>query len=444
MVDHMNTTLDPKVVASLLALHRFWLKRQTLTGPSRIEAILEHAAATVPFYRDARADPKGGIGAFPLIRKGDVTPNPLRFVSDMVAPEELEIGLTSGTSGTPLKIYRSPLDYYSTFIAIHGVVADRLGPMPDGMRRRAYAVLQVSDNLRRVDAAGPNPSLGMAWTRRIALEEGCRKSHDVFMQCLAMGVGSLYGKPRSLLYMAQLLDPWPDSTMPRPFQILCSGDNLYPDTRKRIETIFGVPVTNLYGLQETGLVAVESEPEGGLLVLSQRAFVEVRDPESGVISLNGYGELVLSNLDNWAMPLIRYATGDHGELETRSGADCAVQVIRNLSGRDSPYFIFNGVRKNPALMNHIFEAARLPQFQLIQDGPRHITVRVASLNGLPGNLSNFITEHARTAFNADVTVEMEVDPELGAFGRKVQRFVFRPDPKRDDFGPGTGPAAAES
>lgn len=91
-------------------------------------------------------------------------------------------------------------------------------------------------------------------------------------------------------------------------------------TRNRIETLWGARVFDHYGMTEVGPVAFEAEDDrNGPVVLDTHYLVEVIDPETGLPSKeNEVGELIVTNLDNTAWPLIRYRTGDLVRLTTQN------------------------------------------------------------------------------------------------------------------------------
>jgi phenylacetate-CoA ligase len=89
--------------------------------------------------------------------------------------------------------------------------------------------------------------------------------------------------------------------------------------RRRISQIWGVPVIEEYGSTETGSLAGECE-NGRLHLWSDRALFEVYDPQTGNVSAEGDGQLVVTPLYREAMPLLRYNIEDNVSV---SYDDCA-------------------------------------------------------------------------------------------------------------------------
>jgi phenylacetate-CoA ligase len=96
----------------------------------------------------------------------------------------------------------------------------------------------------------------------------------------------------------------------RPGSVITNGGKLYPQQRSIIEGFFQCPVYERYGCEEFASLAQECEEHNGLHVFSDIFLVEVIH-ESGRPARRGeIGELVVTDLYNRYMPLLRYRTGD--------------------------------------------------------------------------------------------------------------------------------------
>ncbi len=85
-----------------------------------------------------------------------------------------------------------------------------------------------------------------------------------------------------------------------------------PGTRQRLEAAWGARVFDHSGMTEIGPACIECPARpGGLHVIEDYYVAEVLEPATGLlVSDRTSGELVLTNLVRWGMPLIRYRTGD--------------------------------------------------------------------------------------------------------------------------------------
>lgn len=91
---------------------------------------------------------------------------------------------------------------------------------------------------------------------------------------------------------------------------LAISDVLTPGMRKRIEDTFGAPVSRNYGVNEIGIVAARC-PEGGRYhIHTEHCLVEVVDDDGVQCAPGEIGHVLVTTVTNYAMPLIRYDTGD--------------------------------------------------------------------------------------------------------------------------------------
>ncbi len=148
--------------------------------------------------------------------------------------------------------------------------------------------------------------------------------------------------------------------------VISSAGMLYPFMREQIEETLRTKVYNRYGSREVGMIAGELIDSEGLLVEGQNVFIEVLDA-NGQINVNGEGELLVTSLSNFSMPLIRYRIGDYGVLH--AGPAQGSQVIKNLRGREVDLFRSSaGVLIDGEFFTHLlYNRSYIEQFQCIQN-----------------------------------------------------------------------------
>lgn len=115
--------------------------------------------------------------------------------------------------------------------------------------------------------------------------------------------------------------------------VITGAEALYAPERAEIERAFGVPVTNTYGSREVMLMASECERHRGLHVHIDHLLLEtVADDGRGVHGQSG--EVLVTDLHNYGMPLVRYANGDRATLDDAS-CDCgrALPLLSSVDGR---------------------------------------------------------------------------------------------------------------
>lgn len=124
--------------------------------------------------------------------------------------------------------------------------------------------------------------------------------------------------------------------------VFSTAEKLYPHQRSLISSAFGAPVRDQYGSREVLAVAAECTA-GRLHAYLDSAYLEVEATAPGQP-----GRVLLTQLDNPDMPLIRYANGDLAEWASEDDVPCpcglAYPVVRQIHGRTSDLFRFHGGR----------------------------------------------------------------------------------------------------
>jgi phenylacetate-CoA ligase len=141
--------------------------------------------------------------------------------------------------------------------------------------------------------------------------------------------------------------------------------------RKRIESLSGIEAFDLYGLSEIigPGVAIECHCHDGLHIFEDHFYPEIIDPDTGRLLADGEeGELVLTTLSKFAMPMIRYRTRDITALVP---GQCAcgrtVRRMRRIGRRSDDMLIIRGVNVFPSQVEAALLEVEgtLPHYQII-------------------------------------------------------------------------------
>ncbi len=155
--------------------------------------------------------------------------------------------------------------------------------------------------------------------------------------------------------------------------------------RRRIETVTNIRAFDIYGLSEIigPGVAVECQCQDGLHVFEDHFYPEIIDPETGKVLPDGdEGELVLTTLSKWAMPMIRYRTRDITALLPEA-CPCGrtLRRMRRIGRRSDDMLIVRGVNVYPSQIETVLLEVEgtLPHYQIIltrEQGLDRIEVQV--------------------------------------------------------------------
>ncbi|RIX49770.1 MAG: phenylacetate--CoA ligase family protein [Rhodocyclales bacterium GT-UBC] len=172
------------------------------------------------------------------------------------------------------------------------------------------------------------------------------------------------------------IDPKKDLNIKRIFVAGEPGGSI-PETRQRIEALWGASVYDYYGLSDIfGSCAGMCEEKHGLHWAEDHILVEVLDPETGQpVPEGGRGELVLTTLKKSARPMIRFRTGDIVSF-TSDPCACGRTSIRMLGthGRLDDMLIIKGVNIFPSDIEAIArrDHALSGEYKLIVERENHL------------------------------------------------------------------------
>ena len=160
--------------------------------------------------------------------------------------------------------------------------------------------------------------------------------------------------------------------------IITTAEMLLPGQRERIiEITFGGKVFNRYGCREVSVIASECEFHHGMHVNSEALFVEI---ESDLARPGKTGRILVTDLLNYSMPLIRYEIGDLGAWEEDQNCPCGrhLPLLAEIQGRTTDFLVLTGGRQisGPALTLAVSDMADVRQVQFVQRNPKLILLRV--------------------------------------------------------------------
>jgi len=193
-----------------------------------------------------------------------------------------------------------------------------------------------------------------------------------------------------------------------------SGEFLRKEQRVKIEEFFSARVIDRYGLAESGIVAYQMPKQENLSVIDFHTFVEVDDN----------GEIVITNLNNHIMPLIRYRTGDFCEKEGSLGG---FEQIKMKSGREHTLINFEGNKLNTATIEDLIfqiDGVKDLQFQITKN--KKIT-KILVENENPNKLDEtkqIVNQYTKTNIGDNIINAKKSDFKFSGTQSKQLRVVI--------------------
>jgi phenylacetate-CoA ligase len=209
-----------------------------------------------------------------------------------------------------------------------------------------------------------------------------------------------------------------------------------PETRDRIEQLWGASVYDYYGLSDIfGSCAGMCEQKNGLHWAEDHILVEVIDPDSGApVKPGDRGEMVLTTLKKRARPMVRFRTGDIVSFNPEP-CRCGRTAIRlnGVHGRRDDMLIIKGVNLFPsdveavARQNHELTG----EYRLVVERINHLdrlTVEIEHVrgyNGLPEDLADAFARRLRAVTGVSAEVKVLPPETLPRATHKARRVEDR-------------------
>ncbi len=377
----------------------------------RLRRLLDHALATSPFHRErlraAGIEPAGvndvaDLAGLPLLTKADVRDHLDAILSTAYRREDLVEAKTGGSTGTALRVY-----------------CDRTGVQ----RRQGAALLADSWSGWRlgqpVAAVWGNPPRPRSLRNRL---RAWLKDRWIYLDTMHLDrpaverfvaewrrlrPGLLYGHAHSLFLLAEMVADMGAEL--RPSGIVATSMMLLEPERRVIERVFACPVTNRYGCEEVSLIACECERHRGLHVNAEHAYVEVLRDDGTPCAPGEDGRIVVTELVNFGMPMIRYAVGDRG-VWSPEPCPCGRPwpLLARVTGRTADFLrALDGSRVAgiSLIENTLTRFPGVAQMQIVQREPARILVRLVPGDGWEEGVQERLSDVFREALGREMGVE---------------------------------------
>lgn len=292
--------------------------------------LLIHASTHVPYYRDLAIsndqDAIAWLKKFPLLKKEDIKLHVNRMIWEELKSENLVKESSSGSSGVQSTVYLSKREVSQTQ-ALQTLLWEWSG------YTLGAALLQLGMTLNRSVTKNLKD-----FFLRVDYQQAFNISKSEAEQVLnkVSGDNSFFGGYASGLYSYAILA---EKLPARPTfrSVISWGDKMFPHYRSKIESVFNSRVFDTYGSTE-GFVIAGQCSEGSYHVLAPHVYLELLDNEGNEVGPGEPGFVVVTRLDGFSMPLIRYYLGDIAIREAdnfRCSCGRQLPVLRQIIGRDS-------------------------------------------------------------------------------------------------------------
>ena len=151
------------------------------------------------------------------------------------------------------------------------------------------------------------------------------------------------------------------------------------------------------------MAAIGTCERGNYHVVNDYSYVEL------LPAGNSLYEIVGTSFSNYAMPLIRYRTGDYAELDETVQCSCGrdFPVVRCIHGRDDEYVKLSDGR-HIGRMDHVFKGVEgILEAQFVQDSIDELLIRLVPADKYNKAIENMILSNARSRLGLEIRISIE-------------------------------------
>lgn len=307
--------------------------------------MLKHCENNVPYYRDLInqsganyvKDPQEFLSQFPILTKDKIRQNFKQMLSDDLDNRNWSYNSSGGSTGEPIRLVqdRQFTDYQMAIQWLSFTWAGRsLGEPGVHLWGSERDILQQTIGLKKKIL---NRLTNDRFFNAFLMTPEKMSKYLQFLNAHPPKLIIAY--VQSIYELAQFAISEHISVTPQ-HAIMTSAGTLYPFIREKVEAVFHCKIFNRYGSREVGDIACECSAHDGLHVFPWGNYIEIVDDQGNPVPKGVEGNILVTNLNNFAMPLIRYAIGDRGRLSLSDRCSCGRQgqILEKLSGRNVDVF----------------------------------------------------------------------------------------------------------
>jgi len=422
-----DTRQSERRVQALLAQERLPQERRDAITSELLLETVRRAIRRIPRYRGVKeADLHPGnvrdvlADRFPVIGKSDLIESPADYYPHGASSPRpwTIVGRTSGTSGTPLKVFRSleSVLWENAFVERHF----RWSGYRPGLRR-AYL---RGDLIVPTDRTAPpywflNRYKNQMIVSSRHLREGCV---DHIIDILSQFAPYMMEAYPSTAYELALLLERRNTSLRIPY-VYTGSEPLYPHQRELITARLGTCVMDHYGMAERIAYATECE-RGSLHVNTDYSYVEIVDEDGKPTDDEGY--VVGTTFHNGLMPLLRYRMSDRTRWR-RTACACGrtYPVIEPVTGKyEDTLYGSRGQRISPSVVTFAFKSLRgIKCSQVAQTGEGAWEVRVVPDASFSEAERNRLVENVKHLVDPGIHVTVREVAEIARTSAHKYRWI---------------------
>lgn len=429
-LDRLVSPVSYKALREMLKVERMSRKGIEAVQVEKLRRLLLHSYQSVPYYKEVM-DERGVrpehfedlsvLKRLPILTKEIVREDLDRLVSNRFPKGELILSGTGGSTGIPMRFY-----YDRRFLRIVKALKLRnlswVGWKPGDNRLKLWGSdfdMAIAKDMRtRVGNWLRNVILiGTFNYRKETLERAItaiRRFNPDFLEGYTMILASLAGFAN---------ENGMDLSTCGVKKIIASAEVLTDEVRGLLSRTFGAPVFDRYGGRELSDIAQECS-EGRMHINDDLVIVEIVDEDGNPVENCAPGNLILTGLESYAMPLIRYRVDDVGSL-SQDSCHCgrALGLLGKIAGRTQDLIrLRDGGVISPIAVAHLLKDYPIIRYRGIQEDLDHFRLEIVPADSPDAGWVSDIESKLKTAIpqlEIEVRCVNEIDPGPSGKWRSV-------------------------
>lgn len=381
-----------------------------------LNQVLQHAVDSTPYYKNL-ANFKG-LEDFEVIDKNVIREHYEDFKSSLYKNRNNYCAFTSGSTGTPFKLMHDR--------------NKRIRNSADVIyfaKQAGYEIGQKLYYIRLWDKYNrPNPWI--ARMKNIYMHSVSKLSRSDLATLLRNMSKDTSNK--GIICYASILDELKkhiEKEAIKPIiknvnSIIAISEPLKLDAKESMEEYFGVPVVSRYSNVENGILAQQLLNSTVFQINWASYYIEILNLETNTPAKPGeLGRIVITDLYNYCMPMIRYDTGDVGQFAITEKNGVKHTALKKIEGRKMEMiYDTNGEMKSPFIVYHLMKYPHILQYQFIQEDRTKYRVK---LNVLPEfTHAKEIVAELKKHLGSNAIISLEYVDDIPLLSSGKRKFVI--------------------
>jgi len=381
---------------------------------AKLRTLIKHSYSHVPYYRQIMDERKltpadirtvDDLAKLPILTRDIVKKNQSRLIARNIRRSHLYAGHTSGTSGSPLKLF------WDNQICLIKNVVD--------WRQKKWAGLNVYDRIaifwgrQLVPVNRVKPPF---WRSNYILNHLYFSSYHVSLENLKAYVNKMIGfaphaiegYPSTVYILARYML---DRKISLPLRaVLTSSEYLSTQQRLAIEKAFKCRVFDFYGMAERVAFATECKAHKNKHLNMDYGITEILNGAGQPVSPGKVGYIVGTSLHNLGMPLIRYQTSDVTSIINET-CSCGreFELISDLTSRADDLVITRDGRfiSHASLTLPLSSNRNVVESQIIQEDRSSIKLKIVKLPTYSHKDTQILIDAYKRVLGKDMIIDVQ-------------------------------------